>query len=340
MKNRIGFIAVGQAGSNISMLFEKKGYQVLYLNTSQEDLDLVKGKYTYKITNGEGCNKNRRKAKQLIIDDFDNVFKEIKSKLSADIYYIVFASGGGTSGAAPMLADLLIGEGNKIGLITILPSKDESIKTQLNSYETFKEIDDIENLCSCFILDNEGQDKMSINNEFVNIFNSFVTIPERHKSTKGNIDKAEIIETLSTPGMSMILSGKDDMLISKFDENIYAPREDDAIVKYITASLSGKMTIKDIERKIGIAFDNFKTYNEDKTICCISGLSYPLTRLDEIYETIDINKENVKKSLDVTKKSCITKDVNFFDEDIKSKKKKEDTVIAKSKKDIMNKYLK
>ena len=50
MKNKIAFVAVGQAGGNIGQLFEQKGYNVLYINTSQEDLDtLEKAKFKYSM---------------------------------------------------------------------------------------------------------------------------------------------------------------------------------------------------------------------------------------------------------------------------------------------------
>ena len=32
MKNKIAFVAVGQAGGNIGRLFEEKGYTVIYSN--------------------------------------------------------------------------------------------------------------------------------------------------------------------------------------------------------------------------------------------------------------------------------------------------------------------
>lgn len=342
MKNKIGFIAVGQAGGNLGALFEKKGYPVLYLNTSKEDLEVTKGKYKYHITGGEGCNKDRKKAKQLIVEDFENIYQEITSKIEADLIYVIFASGGGTgSGSSPMLADLLLNEENKVGLITVLPAKDESIKTQLNSYECFKEIDELEGLSSCFILDNEKNNKMIINNEFVNVFNSFITIPERHKDVRGNIDNSEIVETLSAPGMSIIVSGSSDSLLEKFDDNFYAPRENDEVVKYITASLANNMEIKDIESKVGIPFDSFKTFNQDKTICCVSGLSYPVTRLDEIYDIVNKNKDSMKTKLNATRKSVVTKDIDFFSEEPTIRKKKEEVKPAiKNKRDIMSKYLK
>ena len=342
MKNKIAFVSIGQAGGNIGGLFEKKGYPVLYLNTSKEDLEVTKGKYKYHIVGGEGGNKDRKKAKQLIIDDFDNIYKEISTKIEADLIYIIFASGGGTgSGSSPMLADLLLNEENKVGLITVLPAKDESIKTQLNAYECFKEIDELEGLSSCFILDNEEHNKMIINNEFINVFNSFITMPERHKDVRGNIDNSEIVETLSASGMAMIVSGSNESLLEKFDNNFYAPRENDEVIKYITASLSNNMEIKDIESKVGVPFDSFKTFNQDKTICCISGLSYPVSRLNEIYDIVNQNKDVMKNKLNATKKSVVTKDIDFFsDEPVVRKKKEEAQPSVKNKRDIMSKYLK
>ncbi len=38
MKNKIAFVAVGQAGGNIGQLFEDRGFNVLYINTSRKTL--------------------------------------------------------------------------------------------------------------------------------------------------------------------------------------------------------------------------------------------------------------------------------------------------------------
>lgn len=74
MKDKIAFIAVGQAGGNIGQLFESMGYTVLYINTSREDLEtLENAKFRYHVSNGEGCNKDRYKAKHLIVEDFEKL---------------------------------------------------------------------------------------------------------------------------------------------------------------------------------------------------------------------------------------------------------------------------
>ena len=82
MKDKIAFVAIGQAGGNIGQLFEERGFSVLYLNTSEEDLSTLEdAKFKYHITGGEGCNKDRRKAKQLVIDDYDSIATEMDAKI-------------------------------------------------------------------------------------------------------------------------------------------------------------------------------------------------------------------------------------------------------------------
>lgn len=40
IRSDVGFVCIGQAAGNIGLLFEEKGYNVLYINTSSEDLAL------------------------------------------------------------------------------------------------------------------------------------------------------------------------------------------------------------------------------------------------------------------------------------------------------------
>lgn len=343
MKNKISFVAVGQAGGNIGQLFEKRGYSVLYVNTSQEDLDtLESAKFRYHVPDGEGCNKDRHKAKQLIIDDFDNIAREIESKVKADMVFVIFASGGGTgSGAGPMLADLLIDEGMIVGVMTVIPALGESIRTHINSYECFSELTEISQTAACFILDNEKGERMELNMAFVESFTAFLEIPENHKSIEGNIDKAEITETLKAHGMAVIArdeSGESAGLIQALKDGGFAPMEPDRAVKYIAASLFGKVRIMDIEKAVGVPVDNFQTFNGTETICCISGLTYPQTRLEEVYDKVVGNRELIKKNLAAARESGMKKGVNFLDE-IEASEKKPENRKPQTKRDIMSKYL-
>ena len=319
MKKKISFVAVGQAAGNIGKLFEQKGYAVIYVNTSQEDLDtLEKAKFKYHIPQGEGCNKDRRKAKQLVIDDFDNIAAEIESKVKAEMIFVIFASGGGTgSGAGPMLIDLLIDEGKTVGAITIIPALDESPKSHMNSYECFSELTKISGTGSCFIIDNGNGEKLKLNDIFADSFAAFLEIPEKHKSIKGNIDKAEIMETLKAHGVSIVVrsKGKESAdVIQAVKESALAPLEPDRVVKYITASLAGNTQMADLEKAFGMPLDNFQTFNDDETICCISGLTYPKMRLDAVYNKVAETKEQIRKSLAATRETELKGDLNFLDD--------------------------
>lgn len=341
MRDRIGFVAVGQAGGNLGQLFEEQGYSVLYINTSQEDLSTLEGaRYRYHIPEGEGCHKDRRKAKQLVIDDYDQIAAEIESKLQAEMLFVLFASGGGTgSGSGPMLVDLLVEDGKKVGAVTILPAQEESVKTHINAYECFTELTAIAGMGACFILDNNRGERMELNREFMTSFCSFLSIPEKHSSIKGNIDRAELMEALSAHGMAVVFrqeAGAAAGVIQCFTENIYAPMESDRAVKYITASLAPGVSMPEIGKAAGVAVDTFQTYNESETICCLSGLTYPKARLEAIYQKVEENRDTIRKNLEAAQETVLKEGVNFLDE--LTPVKKEAPKRTLSRRDIMNKY--
>lgn len=341
MKDKIAFVAIGQAGGNIGQLFEERGFSVLYLNTSEEDLSTLEdAKFKYHITGGEGCNKDRRKAKQLAIDDYDSIATEMDAKIKADIIFVVFANGGGTgSGAGPMLCDLLIDDGKTVGAVTVLPALDESIKSHVNAYECFSELTKIDGLSACFILDNENGNKLDLNKEFVEDFTAFVEIPDKIQSVEGNIDKAEIQETLKAHGMAVVLqSGPDSAdVIKKIQSNVFAPIEPDRVVKYITAAMSSEARMADIEKALGVPVDTFQTLSSG-TVLCASGLSFPQTRLDLIYERIDENRETIKKNLKATHELTMKEDIDFLSEP-RASEKKDVEKKPQSRRSIMTKYL-
>lgn len=341
MKDKIAFVAIGQAGGNIGQLFEERGFSVLYLNTSEEDLSTLEdAKFKYHITGGEGCNKDRRKAKQLVIDDYDSIATEMDAKIKADIIFVVFASGGGTgSGAGPMLCDLLIDDGKTVGAVTVLPALDESIKSHVNAYECFSELTKIDGLSACFILDNENGNKLDLNKEFVEDFTAFVEIPDKIQSVEGNIDKAEIQETFKAHGMAAVLQSSPDSadVIKKIQSNVFAPIEPDRVVKYITAAMSSEARMADIEKALGVPVDTFQTLSSG-TVLCASGLSFPQTRLDLIYERIDENRETIKKNLKATHELTMKEDIDFLSEP-RASEKKDVEKKPQSRRSIMTKYL-
>lgn len=319
MNRNIGFIALGQGGGNIGLLLEQAGYTVLFMNTAKEDLATLKDvKYTYHITNGEGCNKNRDKAKDLIIEDFENIAKQIDEKIQEEYIYVIFSAGGGTgSGGGPMLVDLLIQHANrKVGAITILPSTIEPLKTFINSYECFNELENIENMCSTFILDNNKLGKTQINNYFINLFAAFLEIPT-HISTSGNIDTAEIYEMLSTRGAMVICNAKDKEattagVINKFENNIFATIESDRVIKYIGISAIDPLNTDHIIKAVGTPIDIFQGKNPNETIVVLCGLSYPYGMLETMRKTVSDNQDLIMKNLTATQETKLSDGVNFL----------------------------
>ncbi len=361
MKEKIGFIAVGQAGGNIGSRLELKGYKVLYINTSQEDLStLNNAKFKHHIKDGEGCNKDRLKAKQALIDDFDAISRKIQEGFDCEFIYVIFSSGGGTgSGAGPMLCELMlndIDDGNlkqeNVGIITILPGTNEPIKTKINSYECFDEISKVDGLSSVIILDNDKcMDKLVLNNKFTTNLTEFLDIPIKHKSERGNIDKAEILETLKAPGMLKIIQipskdSKTDIVLNSIN-NIYAESENDGIVKYISLSQAGtQLDLNLLQRDIGVPVDIFQTYNEHSTILALAGLSYPASRFKKIEESINENKEKVIHSLHANTKIELNNDIDFLKINEKKTRKRNKLISEQSgeekkmsRRDIMAKYL-
>ena len=343
MKNNIGFIAIGQAGGNIGVLFEKAGYTVLHINTSPEDLaTLTEAKHTYHIKDGEGCNKDRDKAKELIFEDFTDISEEIKQKIHEEFIYVIFSSGGGTgSGSSPVLIDLLIQHTDKkVGAITILPSPTEPLKTAINAYECFRELEEIDGIGATFVLDNGKADKFLINRNFVTLFSSLIEIPH-HRNFKGNIDIAEIKELLSTRGAAIISkmskhTSDTPRLIKSFKENIFAPLETDRVIKYIGLSACAQIDMDAVMLETGVCLDVFQGFNSENTICMLCGLTFPYTALERIRSKIDGSKEAVTKSLAATRETKLSDGINFLNEpqtsSSKSKKPKADIS------DVFSKY--
>lgn len=341
MKDKVTFVAVGQAAGNIGRLLEGKGYAVLYVNTSQEDLDTLEGaKFKYHIPKGEGCNKDRHKAKQLVIDDFDNIAGEIDAKAAGGMVFVMFASGGGTgSGAGPMLADLLIDEGRQVGVATILPAPDESLKSHINSYECFSELERIGGTGACFVIDNAKGERMQLNREFVDAFTAFLEVPGCSRSVEGNIDRAEVMETLKAHGMAIVARAGGEGsagLIQAVKGGPLAPLEPDRAVKYIAAALPSGKGMGDLEKAFGMPIDTFRTVSTGMSVCCLSGLSYPKGRLEGVYGKVEGSREAVEHSLAAAREPGLRKGVNFLEE-LEPQHKEEGK--RKSKRDIMGKYL-
>ena len=290
---------------------------------SCEDID---SKYKYHIPGSQGCNKDRKKSKELFKKDMDNIVSEVKEKLPGIEYLFIIGSlGGGTAaGMLPSMKRVIMNERDLKAciLITVLPNtKTESVKALLNAYETLAEIEQLNEPGATFILDNDkNSNKMRINEMFFCYLDALLT--NDSVSTLGNLDNAEVEELISTPGMAIISKlgkNKSDtrQLISTFTNNIYAPMEDDKVIKYIGLINSGNgrdIRIEDIYSEVGTPLDTFTGYEANFTICMLAGLSLCYTKMGEIKEIIDSNKDTIKRNLTAQNKGKLSDSIGFFDD--------------------------
>lgn len=335
MKKEIGFVCIGQAGGNVGKLFETLGYSVLYINTSQEDLDTLKdATQVYHIPGGEGCYKNRDAAKKLLAKNLDDVITVIKSKMTAKFLFFIFAAGGGTgSGMTPSLMDILVNEEffddndmptKVVGCIPIIPDSNETPIAKLNAYECFSEIASIENLGNIYPLNNElpatyngGYDKykLHVNRKFVEMFDTFINIPSKHKSASGNIDRAEIKELLSTYGMAVIsiTDKKASMakIIESLKSGIFAPIDVNAetrTLKYVASSTIEPLNYEAIKLEFGQFLDEFHTSNQEKNIVYLCGLRLPLTKISDLKNSVDTIKDDLKRQITLDNDTSLKSD--------------------------------
>lgn len=310
IKSKVLYIGSGQAGGNLGQELENRGYRVLVTNTSKEDLATLTVKQKYHISGGEGCSKDRSIGGGLIKADAKNLFPVIENCCEGvDIIFVGFACGGGTgSSEGPVLADMLTlhpaFRDKIICMVAILPSEKESIQANANAYACFRDISTVENTGACFILDNnEWADKKEINKQFVDFLDEFLNIPMSDKSTLGNIDLSEIKKTLSAHNMAVMTSIPKaentvaEILNSLQNNSIFAPRENDNVIQYTALSLCDETlnsdeVNKELQKNVGKPIDSFTTFNKrDRNFICMSGLSYPAKRLQEIAEIINKDKD-------------------------------------------------
>ena len=160
---------------------------------------------------------------------------------------------------------------------------------------------------------------MRINEMFFCYLDSLLT--SENSSTYGNVDDAEIEQLLSTTGAAIISKlGKDKSdtqnLINTFHNNVYAPIEDDKVIKYIGLIQPDKgknIRIESICAEVGTPLDSYLGYEADSTLCVLTGLSLPYTKMQEIKEQIDASKDTIKRNLSAQNGNRM-ESLGFFDD--------------------------
>jgi cell division GTPase FtsZ len=283
MKEQFGILGLGAAGSNIANLFEGKGYTTMYVNSSIEDLNCIKGVHKVMIPGAEGAAKNRKRVLQLAMESFGDIVQKIESVITQQYVVVIFSAGGGTgSGLSIPILKYLTQIGKTCIPVMILPDGHSSAKVNENAYNASVELMSIQGLGATFLLDNSRGDKFAINSRFACELDSFINL--QNSSIHGNIDKAERKQMLSCPGVAVIGKvSKTKSVASELVESLYNGIHAEITSKnayYLGVSTSNRsLDIESITSTFSSVYDVFSGASEATSIIIATGLQFPQKRI-------------------------------------------------------------
>lgn len=317
--NFYGFLGIGQFGGNVTKKFEEAGYPCIVANSSLEDLATRNAKNKLHFRNGQGCHKNRKKSKALLKENLELLIDEVRSKMPAiTTLFVCASSAGGTgSGMLAAVAKILSKQlGMNICIVTVLPDKSENFQSYANTVELFQELEKLDCVGATFVLDNaKNKDKLKINEIFFTHLDALLA--NDNGGDYGCLDRSEIDNLLSTPGMAVLSKlGKDNsdkLLSSLVNNNIYAPIEDNKVIRYMgIMSCNSHVELAEIYSEIGTPIDTYVGTNAPSNVCMLAGLTLPKKRLNEIKSMAKTNAEIIKKGMEAASDNLFDDDMDFL----------------------------
>ena len=283
MREQFGIIGIGACGSNIANLFENKNYPTVYINSSMEDLNSIKGVHKLHLVGAEGAAKDRKKVLQLAMESFGDIMQKAEKIITQQYVLVIFSAGGGTgSGLSIPILKYLTQIGKTCIPVMVLPDGRSSAKMNENAYNACIELMSIQGLGATFLLDNEKDDKFAINNKFVCEFDTFVTI--KNSSIHGNFDISERKQILSCPGVAVLgkLSKSRSTapeIIEALHNGIYAEVEAKSCYYLGVITSNKSLDINSISTELGGCYDTFLGISDATTVAMASGLQFPKNKI-------------------------------------------------------------
>jgi hypothetical protein len=87
-----------------------------------------------------------------------------------------------------------------------------------------------------------------------------------------------------------------DNLIKKIQDNIYAPLEGDQVIECVLLSTPSSVNMRVMRDIIGEPAMGFCGYNNQGTVCMLSGINYPVAKLSEMDKSIQEKKDRRDKA--------------------------------------------
>ena len=300
MREQFGIIGIGACGSNIANLFENKNYPTVYVNSSMEDLNSIKGIHKLHISGAEGAAKDRKRVLQLAMESFGDIMQKVENIITQKYVVVIFSAGGGTgSGLSIPILKYLTQIGKICIPVMVLPDGRSSAKMNENAYNACIELISIQGLGATFLLDNAKDDKFSINNKFVCEFDTFITI--KNSSVHGNFDISERKQILSCPGVAVLgkLSKSRSAapeIIEALRNGIYAEIEAKSCYYLGVITSNKSLDINSISSELGGCYDTFLGISEATTVAMASGLQFPKNKILEFKNKFEEAVKNINSS--------------------------------------------
>ena len=302
MREQFGVLALGQAGGNIGMEFEKLGYTVAYLNTSKEDLNSIKGAHKIAIPNADGAAKDRKRVLQLASEHIGDIVDKIINILPQKYIICTFSAGGGTgSGLSTPLMTYLTQIGRICIPVVALPNHNvESAKSCENSFNCCVELMSIQKLGATFLLDNSKCDKFIINSRFAKELDAFINL--KNSSVYGNIDMAERKQVLSCSGISVIgklskTKSTTPEIIQSLHNGIHSEITSKTAMYLAISTSNRSLDINSITKSFSGIYDQFIGISEATTLIVVAGLQWPMQKLEEFKNKFEQTVKNINNTI-------------------------------------------
>lgn len=304
-----GLLGIGACGGNQVAAFKKYNIPSFYVNSAMEDLISLglQNMHYYHVDGATGCHKDRNVSKTYLAHHYEDILKHIERHLTGKYIFLFGSTGGGTSsGMCALMTELLENELNKIVIpIVTIPSLSESLQSKINSYELLKE------LFNCaqhtvFIVDNNKESNFIKSNEILaNLIYSLIS--DVSTSIDGIYDYSEICAMLEQKGYGILnyftrKPSQTDItpsIKSAISNNIFADIELHNTLYYCgikssTMRKTVKVNYDELQLTFGYWRDIFQGYQTKSDMIFMSGLQYPMTIINRLYESIKEDKKKIE----------------------------------------------
>ena len=338
MKDNFSLLGIGACGGNQVAAFKKYGLNSFYINSALEDLQSLglNDIHYYHLSGATGCHKDRNVSKNYLANNYEDILLHLERYLIGRYVFLFGSTGGGTSsGMIALLTDLIESELHKIVIpVVTIPNFTESLQAKTNSYEALKELFECAKH-TVFIVDNNKETNfIKSNSALSELIYSLIT--DVSNSVDGIYDYSEICSMLEQAGYGILntFTRKPTQnnithdLKRAIDTTIFADIEPRNSLYYcgIKSSTMRKtvnIDYEELQLQFGYWRDIFVGYQTKSDLIFLSGLQYPSSTIAKLYESIQTDKEKIKRDMQSVRQTLVFKDDYTIDISVKQDVKKQ-----------------